>query len=115
MRDFDKIHDFKSKYPFGTIHFLICLLSNMKVSVEIPKNAVGIIMFADGVFKSMNWLKYLRERELFRFLFLQALVLSIVLKKVSACSSIGQSSGLRIRGLGVRVPPGALKFPLSLF
>ena len=72
MRDFDKIHDFKSKYPFGTIHFLICLLSNMKVSVEIPKNAVGIIMFADGVFKSImnypencvNWLNWLGAKEL---------------------------------------------------
>jgi hypothetical protein len=72
LRNFDKVHDFKNKYPFGTIHFLICLLSKMDVPVDISKEAIGIILFADGVFKSImnypencvDWLSWLKAKEL---------------------------------------------------
>lgn len=72
LRDFDKIHDFRKKYPFGTIHFLVCALENMGIKVYIPRNAVGIILFADGVFKNImnypenciDWLEWLNAKEL---------------------------------------------------
>ena len=72
LREFDKIHDFKRKYPFGTIHFLICLLENIVGNVKISEKAIGIILFADGVFKSImnypenciDWLNWLNAKEL---------------------------------------------------
>ena len=72
LRKFDRLHDFKRKYPFGTIHFLICLLENMGKEVKISKDAIGIILYADGVFKSLmnypencvDWLNWLSAKEL---------------------------------------------------
>src|SRR3989344_8036134 len=47
IRGHDGYHDFRLKYPFGTIHFLIGVLGT-KQKIEIPKSAIAPLLFTDG-------------------------------------------------------------------
>ena len=66
LRNFDFKNDFKEKYPFGTIHLLLSLLSE-KHKLEIPKTAICPLLYADGTFKNqfnypencISWLRFL--------------------------------------------------------
>lgn len=70
IRGHDGYHDFRLKYPFGTIHFLIGVLGT-KQKIEIPKSAIAPLLFTDGTWmnllgyteNSLSWLKYLRADE----------------------------------------------------
>ena len=70
IRGHDGYHDFRLKYPFGTIHFLIGALGT-KQKIEIPKSALAPLLFTDGTWmnllgyteNSLSWLKYLRADE----------------------------------------------------
>lgn len=66
IRKHDVLHNYKIKYPFGNIHFLICIINN-KINIEISDSSLNILMFVDGVFKNLfnypenciSWLKFL--------------------------------------------------------
>lgn len=70
IRNHDGYHDFRLKYPFGTIHSLIGVLGK-KHKIDIPKSAIAALLFTDGTWmnllgyteNSLNWLKYLRADE----------------------------------------------------
>ncbi len=70
IRNHDGYHDFRLKYPFGTIHFLIGVLGTMQ-KIEVPKSAIAPLLFTDGTWmnllgyteNSLSWLKYLRADE----------------------------------------------------
>ncbi|TSC81845.1 MAG: Uncharacterized protein G01um101419_725 [Parcubacteria group bacterium Gr01-1014_19] len=67
IRNHDGYHDFRLKYPFGTIHFLIGVLGTQR-AISIPKSAIAPLLFTDGTWmnllgyteNSLSWLKYLR-------------------------------------------------------
>lgn len=66
LRNFDCKHDFKLKYPLGTIHLLLALVGR-KHRITIPKSAVSPLLYVDGTFKSqfnypenvLSWLGFL--------------------------------------------------------
>ena len=66
LRRVDAHSDFAQKYPFGTIHFLLSIISN-KVQPKYDEKILAPLLFADGTFKnifnypenSISWLKYL--------------------------------------------------------
>ncbi len=70
LRGHDGYHDFRLKYPFATIHFLVGLIGSIQ-NIEISKRAIAPILFADGTWmtmvqyteNSLSWLKYLRAEE----------------------------------------------------
>lgn len=70
IRIHDGYHDFRLKYPFGTIHFLIGVLGT-KQKIDILKSAIAPLLFTDGTWmnllgyteNSLSWLKYLRADE----------------------------------------------------
>jgi hypothetical protein len=70
IRGYDGIHEFRIKYPFGTVHFLIGVLGTVQ-NIHIPKSAIAPLLFTDGTWmnlvryteNSLNWLKYLRANE----------------------------------------------------
>ena len=70
LRNFDFIHNFKEKYPFGTIHLLLGILGQ-KHNIAIPKSALSILLYTDGTFKNqfnypencLGWLTFLRAYE----------------------------------------------------
>ena len=70
IRNHDGYHDFRLKYPFGTIHFLIGVLGT-KQKINIPQSAISPLLFTDGTWmnllgyteNSLSWLKYLRATE----------------------------------------------------
>jgi len=70
IRNHDGYHDFRLKYPFGTIHFLIGVLGTIQ-KIDIPKSAIAPLLFTDGTWmnllgyteNSLSWLKYLRADE----------------------------------------------------
>lgn len=70
IRNHDGYHDFRLKYPFGTIHFLIGVLGT-KQKIDIPQSAISPLLFTDGTWmnllgyteNSLSWLKYLRATE----------------------------------------------------
>ena len=79
LRNYDKVHSFRLKYPLATIHFLMALLEK-EVELEITKKAIPPLYFTDGLFNVLfsypenvlNWLEYLRLEEnngAFKFLF----------------------------------------------
>lgn len=68
VRGYDASHDFRLKYPFGTIHLLIPILSRSR-KIEIPTSAITPLLFTDGTW--MNLLQY-TENSLDWIHFLQA-------------------------------------------
>ena len=70
IRNHDGYHDFRLKYPFGTIHFLIGVLGS-KQTIDIRQSAISPLLFTDGTWmnllgyteNSLSWLKYLRAEE----------------------------------------------------
>lgn len=70
IRGHDGYHDFRLKYPFATIHFLIGVLGT-KQNIDIQKSAISPLLFTDGTWmnllgyteNSLSWLKYLRADE----------------------------------------------------
>lgn len=70
LRNYDVKHDFKNKYPFGTIHLLIAILSK-HIKVVIPKDAICLLLYIDGTFKnifnypenSLSWLEFLQTKD----------------------------------------------------
>lgn len=70
LRDFDFKHNFKEKYPFGTIHLLLAILGST-LSIPINEKGLGYLLYTDGTFKnifnypdnSLSWLKYLKAEE----------------------------------------------------
>ncbi|MBI2551614.1 hypothetical protein HYV73_04750 [Candidatus Uhrbacteria bacterium] len=70
IRNHDGYHDFRLKYPFGTIHFLIGVVGSTK-EIIIHKSAIAPLLFTDGTWmnllgyteNSLSWLSYLRASE----------------------------------------------------
>ena len=66
LHQYDFKNDFKSKYPFGTIHILAAIIAT-KHKVSIKKNAVSPLLYTDGTFKNqfnypencLEWLEFL--------------------------------------------------------
>ena len=52
LRNFDKTHDFQKKYPFATVHFLLCLLDHTK-KIVLGENAIVPLLFSDGVWNNL--------------------------------------------------------------
>lgn len=67
LRNYDFKNNFKSKYPFGSIHLLLSILGQ-KQNIQIPKTAVCPLLYTDGTFKNqfnypencLSWLDFLR-------------------------------------------------------
>jgi hypothetical protein len=66
LRGYDASHDFGLKYPFGTIHLLIPLVSAVK-KIHVPTSALTPLLFTDGTWmnllgyteNSLNWIQFL--------------------------------------------------------
>lgn len=66
LRNFDFKNDFTKKYPLGTIHLLLSIISQ-KINISISKEAVCPLLYTDGVFKNqfnypencLSWLNFL--------------------------------------------------------
>lgn len=66
LRNFDFKTNFKEKYPFGTVHMLLAILSSQK-KIHIPHAAVCPLLYTDGTFKNqfnypdncISWLEFL--------------------------------------------------------
>lgn len=68
IRKFDRMHNFRQKYPFGNIHLLLYLLEKQYSDlVKIKKQGLGALFFADGIWKILfkytdnvlDWFDYL--------------------------------------------------------
>ncbi len=54
IRGFDALHDFPQKYPFGTIHFLLCVGGFAgHINNNLPDESIPILLYADGTFKNL--------------------------------------------------------------
>ena len=70
LRNYDKYHDFRLKYPLATIHMLMGIIGS-EIDIATPESAICPLFFTDGTFNVMfsypenvlNWLKYLRADE----------------------------------------------------
>jgi len=47
LREYDKTHDFRLKYPLGTIHMLLGILGH-KFKIELKEDAIPALFFTDG-------------------------------------------------------------------
>ncbi|MFH0948398.1 MAG: hypothetical protein V1833_05305 [Elusimicrobiota bacterium] len=72
IRGFDAYNDFQEKYPFATIHFLLCAISSYKeIKIVLPKTAVSPLLYVDGTFKNLlnypenciSWLKFFNAKD----------------------------------------------------
>lgn len=69
LRNYDFKNNFKAKYPFGTIHLLLGIVSQ-KQKVRIKKSAISPLLYTDGTFKNqfnypencISWLKFLAAK-----------------------------------------------------
>ncbi|MCC7164413.1 MAG: hypothetical protein IT331_18115 [Anaerolineae bacterium] len=67
LRNYDGTHDFRLKYPFGTIHVLIGVLW-IAEEISVPKSGITPLLFTDGTWmnllgyteNSLNWIRFLR-------------------------------------------------------
>jgi hypothetical protein len=67
LRGYDGQHDFRLKYPFGTIHILLGVLW-LATEIVVPKSAITPLLFTDGTWmnllsyteNSLNWIRFLR-------------------------------------------------------
>lgn len=70
IRNFDFRHDFKTKYPLGTIHLLLGI-ADKAVKIDIPKSAICPLYFVDGTYKVLfsypenvlEWIGFLGGRK----------------------------------------------------
>jgi hypothetical protein len=70
LREYDFKNDFKSKYPFGTIHLLVAIVGQ-RHQIKIQKSAVSPLLYTDGTFKNqfnypencLGWLDFLGARK----------------------------------------------------
>jgi hypothetical protein len=71
IRSFDALHTFQKKYPFATIHFLLCTLGcSGRLKIDLPKSAIEVLLYVDGTFKNLlnypenceDWLKFLNAK-----------------------------------------------------
>jgi hypothetical protein len=66
LRNYDFKNSFKTKYPFGTIHLLLAILST-RITIPIHKHAIGPLLYTDGTFKNqfnypencLSWLAFM--------------------------------------------------------
>lgn len=72
LRNFDYKHNFKSKYPFATIHLLLAIVGSLR-ALRIPTRAISVLLYTDGTFKNLfnypenclSWLNFLQaDREI---------------------------------------------------
>ena len=52
IRGFDALHNFQQKYPFATIHFLLCAVGQ-QIKLALPKDAIPILLYADGTLNNL--------------------------------------------------------------
>ena len=65
IRGYDFKSDFKLKYPLGTIHILMAIVSK-NLKVPIKKSAIAPLLYTDGIFKNqfnypencLSWLEF---------------------------------------------------------
>ena len=65
LRNFDVKHNFKEKYPFGSIHILMAIVGQ-RLPFKVSKDAICPILYTDGTFKNLfnypenclSWLKF---------------------------------------------------------
>lgn len=70
IRRFDALHDFQPKYPFATIHFLLCVIGH-HIKLTLPKEAIPALLYVDGTFKNLlnypenctSWLRFLDAKD----------------------------------------------------
>jgi hypothetical protein len=72
IRRFYAHRKFKQKYPFGTIHFLLCVLSSAGlIKNDLPEEAISILLYADGTIKNLfnypenctSWFNFLNMKD----------------------------------------------------
>jgi hypothetical protein len=69
LRGFDASKTFQQKYPFGTIHLLLCIVRS-QIEFSIPSSAITVLLYVDGTFKNLlnypenciNWLHFLNAK-----------------------------------------------------
>lgn len=70
LRNYDGYHYFRLKYPLGTIHLLLGIISH-KYNIKLSENALAPLFFVDGTFNVlfsypenvMNWLNFLQVKD----------------------------------------------------
>jgi hypothetical protein len=71
IRGFDAYNKFEEKYPFATIHFLLCALGcSGHLKIDLPKEAIAALLYVNGTFKNLlnypenctSWLKFLNAK-----------------------------------------------------
>jgi len=70
LRNYDKLHTFRLKYPLGSIHLLLGILGH-EYDFKVPKEAISPLFFVDGTFNVLfkypenvlNWLDFLGAKE----------------------------------------------------
>lgn len=63
--------ELKKKYPFGTIHFLLCILGSAGIiNCDLPEEAISILFFTSGTVKNLfnypenceSWFRFLNVK-----------------------------------------------------
>ncbi|MCL2156784.1 MAG: hypothetical protein FWH54_02040 [Methanobrevibacter sp.] len=70
LRNYDGYHLFRLKYPLGTIHMLLGIISH-NFNINLSKDSIAPLFFVDGTFNVlfkypenvMNWLNFLNVNE----------------------------------------------------
>jgi len=70
IRGFEAKHHFRQKYPFATIHLLMCIVRT-KIEFSIPRSAITVLLYVDGTFKNLlnypenciGWLHFLKAKD----------------------------------------------------
>lgn len=70
IRGYDAYNDFRLKYPFATVHFLLGLLSR-RHTITLPVTAISPLLFTDGTWmnlfryteNSLSWIEYLQAND----------------------------------------------------
>jgi len=55
IRNFDGKNDFQQKYPFGTVHLLICILHHAWLISSIDEQGIRPMLFTDWVWNNLFW------------------------------------------------------------
>lgn len=66
IRNYDMLHNFSYKYPFGSIHLLLAILYS-QIPISLSQKAFAPLIYVNGVFKNLfnfpenclNWLLFL--------------------------------------------------------